>query len=195
MAEPGALLGRRIHPPLHRVHVHERQLTGAGQQRRVRGQSHQQPAARLLDLADVPPGQAAQERAQRGRRPHIVEHLVHAAVPQQVQVIDAVSARGHPATIEQTFAAGIGPTPLTDPDVLEDQARQATALGRLHHRHQTAISDDGLVVEHRMRLVGKVRQSHLRGALSDRVHGRVKNSHLPSSEGTSLHYRTIVTRY
>ena len=66
--EPGALLVVPVDPFLHPVDVNERQSSRAGQQRRLPGQRDQELPARLLHLADVSPGIAAQVRPQRGRR-------------------------------------------------------------------------------------------------------------------------------
>ena len=98
-----------VDPPLHRVDVHERELVRAGQQRRLPGQFRQQLPARRLQLADIAPGERAQERPQRGRRPDPVEQLRHRAVPQQVHVIDRVGAAAMPATRQPTLTSGYTP--------------------------------------------------------------------------------------
>src|SRR5260221_12747080 len=64
-----ALLGVPVHPALHRVHVDERQLARAGQQRRPPGQPGQQFPVHLLHLADILLlGERAQERPPSRRR-------------------------------------------------------------------------------------------------------------------------------
>ena len=56
MAEPGALLGVPVHPPLTRVHIQPHQGGRVGQERGPGGQLGQQPPADGLELAHVGPG-------------------------------------------------------------------------------------------------------------------------------------------
>ena len=79
-----------------RVDVKEGEHVRAGQQRGAAGQLRQKLPVDLLQLQRVPPGEGAQERPQRGRRPDPAEQHPHRAVTQQAHVIDAVRARGHP---------------------------------------------------------------------------------------------------
>jgi hypothetical protein len=73
MPEPGSVLLMAAGPLLHRVHVDERQDITAGQQWRLAGQLGQEPAANGVELAHVTPGERAQGRSQRGRRPDPAE--------------------------------------------------------------------------------------------------------------------------
>ncbi len=57
----------------------------------------------------MPEGEQAQERPQRRGRPHIVEQAAHAAVAQQVHVVDAVRARDHPADQREDLRGGVHP--------------------------------------------------------------------------------------
>ncbi len=47
-------------------------------------------SADRVELADMAEGEAAEERPERGRRPHPGEQPAHRAVPQQRHVIDGV---------------------------------------------------------------------------------------------------------
>ena len=136
MTERGALLGVPVDPPLHRVDIDERQLTGARQQRHHAGQLCQEIPARSLQLAHVAPGERAQERAQRGRRPHPAEQAGHRAVTQQAQVVDRVRARGHPRHQAGHLHLRARPGPRRDPDTPADQGMQPSALGQRHQRNQ-----------------------------------------------------------
>ena len=109
MPERRALLLMAVDAALHRVDVHERQHVRAGQQRRLPGQLREQVPARRLQLADITPGERAQERPQRGRGPHPAEQLRHRAVPQQAHVVDRVGAAAMPATRQPTFTSGYTP--------------------------------------------------------------------------------------
>jgi len=82
-----------VDPFLHRVDAGEREGPGAGQQRRPACQFGEELPAGFLQLADVPPGEGPQVRAERGRGADVAEQGAHRAVPQHVHVIDRVRAR------------------------------------------------------------------------------------------------------
>ena len=69
VAAPGAVLGVAVGLAQGVIDVDVGQLVGTDQQRRQRGQADQQPGGDRAELADVAEGEAAQERAQRGRCP------------------------------------------------------------------------------------------------------------------------------
>ncbi|GAB3130574.1 hypothetical protein GCM10027161_02460 [Microbispora hainanensis] len=154
---------------MHRVHVQERDRAGCGQQRRVRGQTAQQRPGDLLDLADVPPRQAAQEHPERGRGTDVVEQFVHAAVPQHVQIGDAVGSGGHPGHDRAELRGRVHTEPIGDGDVLIHEPAQVDTLGQPHHRFQTGVGDHVLVVEARMGPGSGMKQSHVRGVLRLRI--------------------------
>jgi len=110
VAEPTAT-GRVIAawPSFALIDVHERHRVLAGQQRGAAGQPGQQQPVHLPQLQHVTPGERAQERPQRGRRPDPAEQDRHRPMPQQVQVIDAVRPAGHPGDQAATFTAAFTP--------------------------------------------------------------------------------------
>ncbi len=169
MAERGTLLTRGIHPPLHRIQIQKREGARAGQQRGMGGQAPQETTVDLLDLTHVPPRQAAQERPQRGRGADPVERLIHPAVPQRAQIIDAISASGHPGHHRADFQRRVRPARTGHRHVLADQAVQPATFGQPHHRYQPGIADHVLVIEDRMSPGFGMRDLHLRGVLSKRV--------------------------
>ncbi len=136
MAERRALLLVPVDPLLHRVDVHERHRVLAGQQRGPAGHPGQQQPAHLLQLQHIAPGEGAQERAQRGRRPDLAEQRRHRPVPQQVHVIDAVRPGNHPRRQAADLQVRVHPAPAADLDVLRDQVLQGRPLRQGHHRDQ-----------------------------------------------------------
>ena len=132
VAELRALLLVPVDPLLHRVDVDERQGVRAGQQRRLPGQLREELPARLLQLADVPPGIGAQVRTERGRGADPAEQPVHRAVPQHVHVIDRIRARGHPGDQARDLQMRVDAALAARRDVLRDQvarpARSARAI-------------------------------------------------------------------
>ena len=169
--ERSSLLAVSVDAALGGVHVDEGELASAGQQRRPAGQLSQQQPAHLLQLADVAPGERAQERSQRGRRPDPVEQRAHRPVPQHVHVVDAVGARCHPGDQAADLHLRVRPARIADHDVAADQRRQAGPLGQAHHRHQAGPRHQIRLVEACGDLQRIVRQSHPAGVLSARDSG------------------------
>ena len=165
--EPGALLVVPVDPFLHRVDVNERQRSRAGQQRRLPGQRDQELPARLLQLADVSPGIAAQVRPQRGRRPDTAEQRAHRTMPQQVHVIDRIRPGGHPGHQAPDLQVRVNAALAARPDVLRDQIRQPGTLRERHHRHQPGVRHQIRVIKGCLRPGQAMQQSHLTGALSN----------------------------
>jgi hypothetical protein len=164
--EPGALLLVPVDPFLHRVDVNERQRARAGQHRRPPGQRDQELPARLLQLADIPPGIAAQVRAQRGRRPDPAEQPGHRAVPQQAHVVDRIRPGRHPGHQARHLQLRVDAALAARPDVLRDQIRQPGPLGQRHHRDQPGVRHQMRVIERRVDLRELMQQLHVRGVLS-----------------------------
>jgi hypothetical protein len=169
VAEPRALLLAPVDPFLRRVDVDEGQHVRVGQQRRLPAEPGQEPAAGLLDLQDVPPGIGAQVGAERGRGADPAEQRVHGPVPQLAHVIDAVGARRHARDQAADLQARVHPALPAGPDVPREQPRQAGALREGHHRDQAAVRHEIRVIERCPGPARAMRQSHLRGVLSDLV--------------------------
>lgn len=167
MPETRALLLRPVNPFLHRVQVQEGQHIRAGQQRCARGEAGQQRPVHLLDLADVSPVQAAQERAEGGRGADPGKQLVHAAVPQRVQIVDGIGSREHPGHDRADFLRRVHPERAGDSHVPGGEGAQAASLGQAHGWNKARVGDEVLLVEDRMSFCRGVRDLHLRGVLSN----------------------------
>ena len=159
-------------------------VSGAGQQRRLPGEVRQELPVGLVQLADVSPGEGAQERAERGRGADPAEQRAHRAVPQQAHVVDRVGARGHAGGQAGDLQARVRAAVAAGADVRRGQVVQPGALGEGDQRDQAGVRHEIRVVERCARLRQAMQQSHLRGVLSDWVDGSVRYSHRPSSEGT-----------
>jgi Tn3 transposase DDE domain len=157
-----------VDPFLHRVKVNERQGLRTRQQGRLPGQRDQELPGCLLQLADVPPGIAAQVRAQRGRRPDAAEQRGHRTVPQQVHVIDRIRSGGHPGHQARDLQVRVDAALAARPDVLSDQIGQPGALSQRHHRDQARVRHQIRVVEGCLRPGQAMQQSHLTGTLRTR---------------------------
>ena len=84
-----------VPPVQQRVHIHEGDRLGPGQQRCRGGQLDQQPPRHSAQLRYVPEGELPHKRAQRGRRVGPAEQGAHPAVTDHVQIVDAVRAGDH----------------------------------------------------------------------------------------------------
>ena len=108
----GALLGCAEHRLDRVVDVQHHHPVGPGQQ--IPGTTSASPISGpggdRVELADVPEGEPAQERPQRRGCAHVVEDLVHAAVAQQVHVVDAVRAGQHPGHQRHHLDPGRAPS-------------------------------------------------------------------------------------
>jgi hypothetical protein len=182
--EPGTLLGLAIHPPQQRVHVDEGERVRAGQQRRARGQLDQQVPAGGLQLAHMPEGERAQERTRRGRCVHPVEQATHAAVAQQVQVVDAVRAGGHAGHDRGDLATRVRPGRDTQVHPLVDQPGEVGVLGQPHHRDQPGTRHQIRLIKDRVDTAA-MRQSHLKDALSAWVMEASATPILPGQRASS----------
>jgi len=169
MAELRAFLLVPVDPLLRRVDVDEGQHVRAGQQRRLPRQPGQELPARPLDLQHVSPGIRAQVRPERGRGAHPGEQHVHRPVPQQAHVIDRVGTRGHARDQAADLQGRVHPALPARPDVPGEQFRKARTLREGRHGHQAAVRDEVRVIEHGTGPREGMRQSHLRGVLSDQM--------------------------
>jgi hypothetical protein len=180
VAEGCALLGVPVDLLDLGVHVEERQLLGAGQQRSVRGQRRGEPPTHRLQLPDVPVGERPQERAQRGRCPHVVKQPIHAAVAQHVQVIDRVRAGEHPGHDRGDLHRGVRrPHRQTGGGELG----QTALLGQPQRRNQPGMGDQIRIGQRRGHRRRGMRRSHSADALSMREMWTFDKPHSPSSEG------------
>ena len=73
-----------------------------------------------------------------------------------------------PAARQLTFTGAFTPAPVTDPDMLCDQAAQARPLGQGHRRDQARPRHEIRVIKRGADLRQAMQQSHLRGVLSAR---------------------------
>jgi hypothetical protein len=184
VAERRALLLVPVDTLLHRVDVQEGHGVLAGQQRGPAGQVCQQQPAYLLHLQHVSPGEGAQERAQRGRRPDPAGQRRHRPMPQHVHVIDTVRPGDHPSSQARDLQVRVHPAGAGDPDMLCHQVRQPRPLRQGHHRDQARPRHEVRVIKRRVRLRQIMQQSHLTGAPSNQGDGSLNNSHRPCSRGT-----------
>jgi hypothetical protein len=88
-----------------------------------------------------------------------------------------------PATRHVTFVTAPEPQGTAGQHARQ-QFRQPRAPGEGRQRRQANVRDQVRVIEHRARIREGVRQSHVKGVLSDGPDGSVEYSHHPSSEGT-----------
>ena len=90
----------------------------------------------LWRLLALPTRTSAGTTPHRGRCPDPAEQRWHRAVPQQVQVIDAVRPAGHPGDDPRHLNLGIHPARPGDLHMLLHRHRQARPAGQHHHRYQ-----------------------------------------------------------
>ncbi len=99
-------------------------------------------------------GERAQIGAQRRGRPDPVEQAAHGAVPERIEVIDAVSAGEHPGDdagrLGHRVRAGHRHQPA-------HQLVQTSQLRQPQHRNQASSQHEIRVIENR---TGRVRCSH-----------------------------------
>ncbi len=109
VAERRGLLGVAVDLADGVIDIDERDLVATGQQpRNPRSQPGQQPRGDRVELLYVAVGERAQVGAQRRGRPHPVEQPAHAAVPEQIEVIDAVRTGKHPGNNAARLGHRIG---------------------------------------------------------------------------------------
>jgi hypothetical protein len=155
VAAPSALLGVAVGLAHGVVDIDEHQLIGAGEQRGHRRESGQQTGGHGIELADVAESEPAQERAQRRGCPHLVEHPVHAAVAQQINVGDRVRTRDHPADQGGDLCGGVRGALPGQGEPLDQQAGQPAASRQGHDRYQPDTRHEvGIVEPHADRSTG-----------------------------------------
>jgi hypothetical protein len=165
VAVTGTLLGVAVGLPHRVVQVQEADLVGTGQQRSAVGQRGQECCGHRVELADVAEGEAAQERAQRAGRPDAGEQPVHAAVAQQVHVIDRVRAGDHPGHQRRHLQLRVHPAGGLQRELVGDQLTQAAVGREREHRGQPGDRHEIRIIERRRQRRRTVRQSHPADAL------------------------------
>jgi hypothetical protein len=137
-----------------------------------------------VELADVAPAEAAQERAEGGRRlDRVTEDPRRPAGPQGVGVVDAVTAGERRGDERKQLVADVRPTDhLPEVQVRLDELAQAEMGGERGRQEEPGVGHQAIVVEGRIQPVEAVRRSHLSGVL---LFGSVvaQQPHRPSSEG------------
>ena len=153
----GALLGQAVGLTDRRVEV-DRERRRAGS-RSGRPGAGEQCAADAVELADVAPAEAAQERAQGGRRLHgATEHARRPAGAQRIGVSDAVAARERRGDQGQQLVAGVRPARrVTEVEVGVRQCTEAEPAGERGGEQQARIGHQAVVVEGDVYPVGVAR--------------------------------------
>ena len=137
-----------------------------------------------VQLADVPPGEGAQERAQRGRRADPAEQRLHRAMPQQVHVIDRIRARGHARGQAGDLQARVRALVSARVDVRTGKVVQPGALDECGQRAPGRRATPGW--GHQTTRTFSRAYATIAPARCPLgwVHGSFSNSHYPSSEDT-----------
>jgi hypothetical protein len=109
----------------------------------------EEPAADRVELADVAPAEAAQERAQGGRRLEgEAQDPARAAGPEGGRVVDAVTTRERGHDERQEFVPGVGPAGgRTEVEVLVHELAQTQVLGQGGRQEEARVGDEAVVAE------------------------------------------------
>jgi hypothetical protein len=94
-------------------------------------------------------GEPAQEGAQRRRCADVVEDTAHAAVAQQVHVVDRVRARDHPRDQGEDLRGRVRGAFPGQGETFNQQRCQAAPVRERHHRHQPGTRHEIGIVEPR----------------------------------------------
>ena len=132
----------------------------------------------------VAPGIGAQVRAQRGRGADPAEQRCHRAVPQQVHVIDAVRARGHPGDQARDLQVRVDAALAARRDVLRDQVRQARRAAPAPSPGPGPACDTRFGSSNDACVFARLCNNRTCRCPLEPGAGSVRNSHRPSSEGT-----------
>ncbi|GAC1669534.1 MAG: hypothetical protein NVS9B8_12400 [Candidatus Limnocylindrales bacterium] len=119
-----------------------------------------------VELADVTPAKAAQERAQgRGRLDGEAEDPLRPAGPQGIRVVDAIAARERRHDERQELLADVRPTGFgAQVQMLVDEPLEAEVLGEGGRQEEPSIGHELRPVKHRRDAVQAVGRSHPSGA-------------------------------
>nr|WP_234334633.1 hypothetical protein [Streptomyces sp. NRRL B-1347] len=143
--------------------VHEHQAVAVGEHAGAGGEVAGERLGRGLQLAHVPPGERAQEAAERGRRPYPAEQTGKPAVAQHVQIVGAVRAGGHTAHDRHHLRVRGRPGTVLrtdDADLLGHHPVQPAPLRQPHHRHRPGVRDQIRPVERGGKPDGSMSRSH-----------------------------------
>jgi hypothetical protein len=127
-----------------------------GRARTRRPGSPQRLTEYAVELAHVPEGERAQERAER-RRGHrlVAQNGLRLPGAQEVAVVDRVGARRHRVQKREHLATRPrGPRSLAQVDRLVDQPLDPQPVRQRRRQHQPGVGDEPLVVELRCERVG-----------------------------------------
>jgi hypothetical protein len=94
-----------------------------------------------------------------------VKQPVHAAVAQQVHVVDGVRAGDHPGHQRRHLDRGVDSALGLQGQLVGDQITQPAGLREGHHRRQAAGGHEIRIIERRRQRRRTVRQSHPADAL------------------------------
>ena len=148
------------------VQIQERDPVGirpaTDQARRPLGEPGQQPGVDRIQLLDMPVGERPQEAAIGRWCPDAVEQLVHATMPQPVQVVDAVRAGQHPCHDTDRLRHRVR---RLHRQLLTQQLVQTSRFRQPECRDQAGIPDQVRIIEHRL---DPMRYSHYEVPLLDR---------------------------
>src|SRR4029453_18068660 len=124
-------------------------------------------AGYLVQLPDMPEGEAAQPRPHRGGGHHpVAEHPCGRPCPQQLHVVDAVGAHGQRVHQRQQLASGASRTgPVAETDQLVGGPLNPQPLGKGRGQEQPSAGDRPGVIEGDIDLVqDDMGGSHRKGA-------------------------------
>ena len=152
----GALLLEAVGLADRRIEV-DRQGPGTGTGTRLPGAAEQLAADRV-ELPDVAPAEAAQERAhRRGGLDREAQDTSGATGAQGVHVVDVVAAGQGGHDQRQDLVADVGPTGLgAQVQVLVDQLLQTQVVGQRGRQDQARVGHQPVVVEGRIQTVEAV---------------------------------------
>ena len=150
-------------------------------------------AADRVELADVAPAEAAQERAQgRCRLDPEAEDPARAAGPQRGRVIDAVTARERGHHERHELVARVGSTGLLpEIEVLLDEIVQAQMLSQRGRQQEAGVGHELRPVERGVNPVEAVGRSHRSGAPLSGSMGCVATPSFPISGAPVLLSRIV----
>ena len=116
-------------------------------------------SAHSVELADVAPAEAAQERAQGGGGLHgEAQDAARATGPERIRVVDAVAAGERRQDEAQELVAWVRPTRhQPEVEVLVDEGLQAEVVGQGGRQEEARVGHQAVVVEGRVKPVEAVR--------------------------------------
>jgi len=152
-----ALLGQAVRLADRRVEI-DRERLGSGSRSGRPGPREDLPAD-PVELADVTPAEAPQERAQgRGRLDRETQDPLGAVGPQRVRIVDAVATREGRHDERQELVARIRPAGRrAEVEVLVHQLAQAEMVSQRGRQEEPRIGHQAVIVEGHIEAVEAVR--------------------------------------